>query len=190
MTAIRFDTVLARADTSRVVAAVDELGSERRLSGRGAFQSNSTLRQFEFAVDEREQWWVLTYDDGQQQRFRDGIVQFGQEGPRDAEFFRPMPQVLQMLWPTRLLTWANPHGSFYPVLVQQIGQRSILFTFEHVDDPAFRQTLVMDADTGIAKRLIGYDYGLIITEINELSTWGPNSVPVFEPITGPIPPDY
>lgn len=101
-----------------------------------------------------------------------------------------MPQALQLLWPTRLLTWANPQGSFYPVLIQRVGSRSTLFTFEQVDDPAFRQTLIVDRDTGIAKRLTGYDYGIILRGIDSLRAWPPADEPVFEAITAPLPADY
>ncbi|MEV4688217.1 hypothetical protein [Microbacterium sp. LWH3-1.2] len=86
--------------------------------------------------------------------------------------------------------WANPHGSFYPVLVQRVGTRSILFTFEQVDDPAVRQTLVIDEQSGIAKRLVGYDHGLIITSIEPLKQCHLEEQPTFEPITRPFPTDY
>jgi hypothetical protein len=76
------------------------------------------------------------------------------------------------------------------VLAQHVGRHSILFTFEHVDDPAFRQTLVVDEGSGIAKRMMGYDYLLIITEINALEDWNPAREPIFEPIPAPIPTDY
>jgi hypothetical protein len=187
----KFDTVLGRGDTAGVVAAVESLATERRLSGQGVSQGGGRGRQFQFAVDEAEQWWVVVYDDGQRQTFRDGVAQFGeQDEPRDAEFFRPMPQLLQLLWPTRLLTWANPRGSFYPVLVQHVGRRSLLLTFEHVDDPAFRQTLVVDEETGIASRFIAYDHGIVLTSINPLEAWPPTEEPTFNAITGPLPIDY
>ncbi|WP_152031000.1 hypothetical protein [Agromyces aureus] len=191
MAAFKFDTVLSRQDTAEVVAAVESLGTKRRLSGRGVYQGGGKGRQFRFAVDEAEQWWVLEYEDGRRGTYRDGIVDFGgRDEPHEADFFRPLPQTLQLLWPTRILTWANPHGSFYPVLVQHVGRRSLLFTFEHIDDPAFRQTLVVDQETGIAKRLIGYDYGIILTSIDSLSAWSPTENPTFEAITGPVPTNY
>ncbi|MEV5070808.1 hypothetical protein MRBLMI12_002424 [Microbacterium sp. LMI12-1-1.1] len=193
MSSIRLDAVLRRSDTDAVVSAVKELENQRRLSGQGITQSRDGIRQFQFAADELNQWWVIVFDNGERQEYRDGKYTYRGRRPDEsqpAEFFRPMPQALQLLWPTRLLTWANPHGSFYPVLAQHVGERSILFTFEHVDDPAFRQTLVLDERSGIAKRLIGYDYGLVITGLETLEHWNPEDLPAFEPITGPIPTDY
>lgn len=95
-----------------------------------------------------------------------------------------------MLWPSRLLIWGNTRGSFYPVLAQHVGRRSTLLTFEHVSDPAFRQTLVVDNHSGIATRLIGYDHGLIVTSVSSLDAWDPEQQPTFDPITAPIEPDY
>lgn len=187
---MQFDSVLARDDTQDVVAEVEALASERRLTGRGVVQSRGGLRQFQFAVDEREHWWVIAFDDGDRSQYSNGIVRFGNDAPRAAEFFSLMPEPLQMLWPTRLLTWANAPGGFYPVLIQRLGRRSLLFTFEHVDDPAMRQTLVIDETTGIARKLIGYDRGLILTSLGELGDWDAASEPVFEPITDWIRSDY
>jgi hypothetical protein len=191
MAPFRFDTVLSRGDTIETVAAVDSLQAERRLSGQGASQGGGKVRQFQFAADEAEQWWVLAYDDGRRQTYHDGIVNLGgQDEPREADFFGPMPRELRLLWPTRLPTWGNPRGSFYPVLIQRVGIRSLLFTFEHVDDPAFRQTLVIDRETGIAKRLIGYDYGIVLTSIHSIDAWTPADDPIFATLTGPLPPNY
>lgn len=186
---LKLDSLLSRSDTQEIVDAVDALRRERRLSGRGTIQSNGKGRQFQFAVDERHQWWTLAFDDGERQWFRDGIVSRPQDEPRPAEFFHPLPQLLQMLWPAKLLTWA-PRGSFYPVLVQRVGRRSLLITFEHVDDPAFRQTLVVDEETGIAKRFTGFGHAIIFTSIESLDAWDPDKEPVFAPLRGPIPTDY
>ncbi|KHK97791.1 hypothetical protein LK09_09850 [Microbacterium mangrovi] len=95
-----------------------------------------------------------------------------------------------MIWPTKLLTWGSPGGTFYPVLAQHVGRHSILLTFEHDHDPAFRQTLVIDERSGIAKRMVGFGYGLIITSIEPLGKWEPEQQQAFEPIRGPIPTDY
>ncbi len=193
MSPIRFDSVLRRADTAEVVAAVGELEQPRSLAGRGIAQSSDGLVQFAFAVDQTDDWWELTCEDGRHEDYREGTYSYRSSRNHEhvaAEFFRPMPQALQMLWPTRLLTWANPHGSFYPVLAQSLGRHSILFTFEHVDDPAYRQTLVMDARSGIATRLIGLDHALIITSIEPLARWDHAATPAFEPLTGPPEPDY
>lgn len=42
------------------------------------------------------------------------------------------------------------------MLVQRIGDHSLLVTFEHVEDAAFRNTLVVDERHGIARRRIAY----------------------------------
>ncbi|MCT9820800.1 hypothetical protein N3K63_10945 [Microbacterium sp. W1N] len=186
-----FDTVLSRSDADDVVRAVAALYDVRRLSGRGVSQSRGEGHRFQFAVDEAQQWWVLVSDNGRRQTYRNGFVDLGGvEPPRESEFFASMPKSLRMLWPLRMLTWGRGRESFSPVLVQPVGRRSLLFTFEHVDDPAFRQTLVIDRHTGIAKRMVGYDQAIIVTAIDDLDAWSPDELPHFEPVTGPVPTDY
>lgn len=193
MSRIPFDTVLQRADTDEVVDALRELERPRRLSGRGVAQSRDELRQFAFAADEVGEWWTIAFEDGRHERYRDGTYAF-RDGRNDEQvpggFFNPLPLVLQMLWPTRILTWANPAGSFFPMLAQPLGRHSILFTFEHIEDPAYRQTLVVDARSGIATKLVGLDHALVITSIDPLDRWNPDTTPAFEPIIGPISSDY
>jgi hypothetical protein len=68
--------------------------------------------------------------------------------PLSAQFPAGMPQPVRMLYPGELLTWGRGTESFHPVLVQEIGSHSILVTFEHKEDPAFRTTMVIDRETG------------------------------------------
>lgn len=89
------------------------------------------------------------------------------DGPIEVSFARSMVSspVVRMALPNLMLRWGRGSESFHPILVQHIGEHSILVTFEHRGDPATRATLVIDERDGIARRLSEYGEDTIITSV-------------------------
>ncbi|WP_330193699.1 hypothetical protein [Pseudarthrobacter sp. J64] len=105
-------------------------------------------------------------------------------------FPRGMPLEIQMLHPEALRMWGRGGESFYPVLVQEIGRRSLLITFEHVEDPAFRATAVVNRKTGIIEKVAMLGDITVLTEVEIDVPLVRESEPEFVPITDWIRPDY
>lgn len=78
-----------------------------------------------------------------------------------------------MAVPDLMLRWGRATDDFHPILIQHIGERSILVTFEYGEDPAFRSTLVIDERDGIARR--SYEHGEA-TIIRSVRTAEPDEV--------------
>ena len=97
---------------------------------------------------------------------------------------------MRLLRPEALLMWGRRGDSFYPMLVQEIGRRSLLVTFEHVDDPAFRATAVVNRTTGIIEKMAILGDLTILTEVEIDVPLARESSPDFIPITDWIRPDY
>jgi len=101
-----------------------------------------------------------------------------------------MPQPIRELYPSQLLTWGRGTESFHPVLVQEIGAHSILLTFEHKEDPAFRTTMVIDRELGVIRKtmLLG-DLTIFTDIVTGQPLQGLDSIE-FPPITESIRIDY
>ncbi|MBP1135409.1 hypothetical protein JOE31_001641 [Arthrobacter sp. PvP023] len=76
------------------------------------------------------------------------------------------------------------------MLVQEVGQQSLLITFEHVNDPAFRATAVVNSLTGIVERLAILGDVTILTEIEFGGPLVRESEVGFAPITDWVRPNY
>lgn len=122
--------------------------------------------------------------------YRNGTVSMPPDPPRQFEFGRGMPHEIGILCPDQLLLWGRRSESFYPVLAQEIGSHSILLTFEHIDDPAFRSTMVIDRRLGVIRKTAMLGDLTILTDvrIDQPMTWATNFQ--FAPITDWIRPDY
>lgn len=132
----------------------------------------------------------MVFDHGARWSYSEGVVQYGDQEPHPADFIGSLPGELKMLWPTEFLIWGARRTHFRPALVQQLGRRSLLITFEHDEDPAMRQTMVIDRTTGIATRRFEYDQGTILTSLTDLNGRAPALDTTFAPITDWIRPEY
>lgn len=127
---------------------------------------------------------------GKAYSYRDGTVSLPPDPPFQAEFGTGMFHEIQMLYPDRLLQWGRPRESFYPMLAQEIGTHSILLTFEHIEDPAFRATMVIDRRLGVIRKTSTLGDLCILTDVQIDQPIARDKKPVFEPITDWIRPDY
>jgi len=184
------DRVLGPTDGAKLRSDIGALGSPRSLLVEGVTQDRGETRQFRFWVDEPESSWAAVFDNGAQWSYSAGIVDYGNGNSHPSSFHDSMSKPMKMLWPTEFLVWGERPTHFRPVLAQRIGQRSLLLTFEHGGDPAMRQTMVVDQDSGIATKRIEYDHATIVTSTTALEDGTRTLDPTFEPITDWIRPAY
>ena len=183
---MRLDQVLTRAEG---LALAQEL-SMRRWRGPievwGVHQERGGgIWQFVFALDEASCSWSLQREGGSEQWFENGVLH-SVDGPIELPFERSLPPAICMAVPERMRWWGRERESFTPVLVQPVGEHSLLVTFEHVEDSAFRTTLVVDERDWIARRRIDFGEVTVITEVRRVVRWAKLPRPSFSPLTGPI----
>lgn len=165
---MRFDELLTRPDGP---AIAEELAARRRPARyvlEGIHQeSRQKYWQFRVDVDEAAQTWTLVRQRAKPVSYRDGVLHEPDDGPIEVSFARSMVSspAVRMAVPDLMLRWGRATDDVHPILVQHIGQRSILVTFEHGEDPAFRSTLVIDERDGIARRSYEYGEATIITSV-------------------------
>ncbi|WP_147039243.1 hypothetical protein [Microbacterium aerolatum] len=175
--------VLDPTDDERVRSDIAALAEPRTLQVDGVSQDRQGVHQFRFWVNEPAAAWGMVLESGARWSYSEGVVDYGHGEPRPIDFIASLPSQLRMLWPTEFLIWGDRPTHFRPVLLQSIGQRSLLLTFEHGKDPAMRQTMVIDRTTGIATKRIEYDHGIILTNIAALDAPTPTLDTIFEPVT-------
>ncbi|HEY9365995.1 MAG TPA: hypothetical protein VIP55_05130 [Agromyces sp.] len=134
--------------------------------------------------------WQMVTSLGGVYAYRDGTVSLPPDPPFKDKFGSGMFHELRMLHPDRLMLWGRGHESFYPILAQEIGSHSILLTFEHTEDPAFRSTMVIDRRLGVIRKtaMLGDLTILTDVQIDQPMTWATDVE--FAPITDWIRPDY
>lgn len=186
---VRFDEVLTRNEGIEVLAELKALRRPGPVVVTGVRQERVKLSQFRFVLDQDARAWSLDRDDGSHQYYRDGQLH-GPDGLHDVAFENGMPAPVHMAMPELLRWWGRGRESFAPVLVQRVGSHSLLITFEHDKDPAFRTTLVVDERNGIARRRMELGDVTAVTDVRAITPSEPSTAPAFEPIIDWIPPDY
>ncbi|WP_426764271.1 hypothetical protein ACP3TD_17625 [Pseudarthrobacter sp. 1G09] len=187
---MNLDTVLGRTDSPTVLDEIIALRKHTSVRAKGVSQSGRSHYQFVAQLDAKAQAWHLVDDEGR----RSSAVGTWRLHEGDAStvfvFPRGMPETVQLLYPEALLMWGRRGESFYPVLLQEIGRRSLLITFEHVEDPAFRATAVVNRSTGIIEKLAVLGDIVILADVEIGVQLDPEIMPEFLPITDWIRPDY
>lgn len=189
---MRFDEVLTRADGPAVAEELAALRRPGRHVIEGVHQASPReYWQFRLDIDEQQQRWTLDRSDQPTISYRDGVSDTP-DGPVADTFEHSTVAggVVRMAVPELMLRWGRGPESFHPVLVQHIGQHSILVTFEHREDPATRTTLVVDERDGIARRSLEYGEATIITGVRTVDADEVLPPAHFEPLTDWIRPSY
>jgi len=183
---MRLDQVLRHAEG---LALAKELAMPRwrgPIEVRGVHQERGgSIWQFAFTLGEATCSWSLQREGGSEQWFEDGVLH-SVDGPVEFPFERSLPPAISMAVPECLRWWGRARESFTPVLVQRVGDHLLLVTFEHVEDPAFRTTLVVDERDRIARRRIDFGEVTVITGVRRVMRWTRLPRPSFSPLTGPI----
>ncbi|MDT0234439.1 hypothetical protein [Curtobacterium sp. BRB10] len=165
---MRFDELLTRPDGPAIAEELAALSRPARYVLDGIHQeSRQQFWQFRVDIDEPAQTWTLVRQRAKPVSYREGVLHDPYDGPHEVSFARSMASspVVRMAVPKLMVRWGRGSESFHPILVQHVGEHSILLTFEHHEDPAFRTTLVIDERDGIARRLSEYGEDTIITSV-------------------------
>jgi hypothetical protein len=187
---MKFDTILSAAESPSVLSGIVALRKHTSARAKGVRQTESSHYQFVAELDVKAEAWHMVNDRGQVPSAADGIITAEPDPPHTMAFPRGMPREIQMLHPEALLMWGSSSGSFYPMLVQEIGRKSLLSTFEHGNDPAFRATAVVNRTTGIIEKMAILGDLTILTEVEIDVPLARESEPEFVPITDWIRPNY
>ncbi len=165
---VRFDELLTRSDGPVIAEEFAALRRPARYVLEGIHQEpRQKSWQFRVDIDEPAQTWTLVRQRAKPVSYRDGVLHEPDDGPIDVSFARGMVSspVVRMAAPDLMLRWGRATDDVHPILIQQIGEHSILVTFEHHEDPASRSTLVIDERDGIARRSYEHGEATIITSV-------------------------
>ena len=157
---MRLDELLTRSAGPAIAEELAALRRPARYVLEGLHQeSQQKYWQFRIDIDEAAQTWALVRQRAKPVSYRDGVLHEPDDGPIEVSFGRSIisSPVVRMAVPDLMHRWGRSLDDFHPVLVQHVGEHSILVTFEHEEDPAFRTTLVIEERDGIARR--SYEYG-------------------------------
>ncbi|MFE5839588.1 hypothetical protein [Arthrobacter sp. NPDC056493] len=187
---MNFDKVLGPTDSPSVLDEILAFRTHTSVRAKGVNQSGQSHHQFVAELDARAQAWHLVDDQGRTSSAAGTWLLQDREASMEVVFPRGMPRAVQMLYPEALLMWGRRGESYYPMLIQEIGQRSLLITFEHIEDPALRATAVVNRHTGVIEKLAVMGDIIILTEVETGVPLDPGIKPEFLPITDWIRPDY
>ncbi|MFC4243606.1 hypothetical protein ACFOYW_09500 [Gryllotalpicola reticulitermitis] len=152
------------------------------------------VRQFQMVLDELASAWVLDRQGGGDRASYSDRVLRNVDGEIETEFrsSTASAQPVCMAMPELFPQWGPSErgGSFFPMLVQRVGGHSILVTFQHEADPAYRTTMVVDERDGIARRRYGRSEAIIVTDVRVMEDEQTPGRPRFSRPLGPIPADY
>jgi hypothetical protein len=165
---VRLDELLTRSDGPAVAEEIAALRRPARYVLEGVHQeSRQKYWQFRVDIDEAAQTWTLVRQRAKPVSYSDGVLHDPDDGPDEISFARSMVSdpVVRMAVPDLMLRWGRATDDVHPILIQHVGEHSILVTFEHGEDPAFRTTLVIDERDGIARRSYEYGQTTIITNV-------------------------
>lgn len=165
---MRLDELLTRSDGPAIAEELAALRRPARYVLEGVHQeSRQKYWQFRVDIDEAAQTWTLVRQRAKPVSYRDGVLHEPDDGPIEVSFARSMisSPVVRIAVPDLMLRWGRATDDVHPILIQHVGEHSILVTFEHGEDPAFRTTLVIDERDGIARRSYEYGQTTIITNV-------------------------
>lgn len=188
---MKLDTILDPTDTDDVFREVAALSTYETVRVRGVRQKSTSVHyQFYAELDRVNESWYFFCDvaGGETFSYSDGVITTA-DPSTELDYPQGMPSEMHLLDPRLLLAWGG-RSSIYPMLAQDVGKHSLLITFEHTNDPAYRPTLVIDKRTGIASRMVNLGEITILTDVRvNVPLIRPESV-TFTPITDWIRPDY
>ena len=187
---MKFNSILKLTDGQNLLHEITALRKHSSARVEGVRQTGASRYQFVAELDINIETWFTVTDDGEMRSVVDGELTAEPGPPIEVSFPQGMPEPVQMLYPEALFMWGRRGEGFYPMLVQEVGHRSLLITFEHVDDPAHRATAIVNRETGILERLAILGDVTILTDIKLDVPLTREREPEFNPITDWIRPNY
>lgn len=153
-----FNRVLTSEEARSVWNEVDSILNADQFHARAIVQSHDAIEQWHIEVDKVNNEWFAISQRGHVYEYRDGATYHrGDVLQRPTSLTDGLIGPLQLAFPGKMLIWGQTPGSFRPILVEKVGRRSLLLTFEHQLDPSMRSTLVIDTDLGITTRLMQFN---------------------------------
>ncbi|PZQ89913.1 MAG: hypothetical protein DI534_09140 [Leifsonia xyli] len=186
-----FDRALSIEHARGVLDELRPLLTAKRFHARGLTQDGDRVTQWHVEVDRPARSWFLSSENGTTYEVRDGMATLGNEKPRrvsDLSEGSLGPVVLA--FPERLLVWGERPTHYRPVLVQRIGQHSILITIEHGADPSMRGTIVVDTRLGLITRVMNFISRAVVLVDVEIDKPIERRAPEAFPEPDVIHPDY
>ena len=151
-----FDRVLQRDETPVVLSYVRSLLTAERFHGRALVQVGGSVTQWHLEVDRPARTWFAVSEEGQTREFTNStLFDDGVAMPGDWRNHGPTHGPAVFAFPEFLHCWGQPRSAPWPMLMQRIGRKSVLVTFEHGADPSLRTTLVIDTELGLMTRSMG-----------------------------------
>lgn len=189
-----FNRALSPAESKEVFPSVRKHITADRFHARGIeLNRNNELEQWHIEVDRSAEQWFAVNDHGHTHEYRDGqTFRRGQsvEHHTTMESGRGLVPPLQAVFPGQLRWWGEYSHDFRPVLVETVGKRSHLLTFEHGADPSMRSTMVIDTELGLVTRVMHFGAPYILLLDVELHRGIERVVPETFPEPEVIYPDY
>lgn len=158
-----FNRVLTTDESKEVFPYLQSLLTTDPFQARGIVQTHSEIEQWHIEVDRSTDQWFAVNDRGHTHEYRDGAT-FHRGEPVEHPTTVSSELVGPMLaaFPERLRWWGESDHDFRPILMEHVGQRSNLVTFEHGADPSMRSTMVLDTELGLVTRVMQFDAPYIV----------------------------
>jgi len=158
-----FNRVLTTDESKEVFPYLQSLLTTDPFQARGIVQTHSEIEQWHIEVDRSTDQWFAVNDRGHTHEYRDGAT-FHRGEPVEHPTTVSSELVGPMLaaFPERLRWWGESDHDFRPILMEHVGQRSNLVTFEHGADPSMRSTMVLDTKLGLVTRVMQFDAPYIV----------------------------
>lgn len=153
-----FDRILSPHESSLVLSQVQALRTVDCFHARVLVQTHERIEQWHIEVDHAAESWFAATENGDIEEFRDGITfHRGEAVTRSTTISDALPTPVTPAFPEKLTWWGEHDHGFRPVMVEHIGKKSILLTFEHGADPSMRSTMVVDTEIGLVTRVMHFD---------------------------------
>ncbi|WP_461638859.1 hypothetical protein [Leucobacter sp. BZR 635] len=153
-----FDRRLSPDESSTVLAELQALRAVDRFHARALLQARDEIEQWHIEVDYAAETWFAANGLGETDEFRGGTRRFrGEALTYPTTVSDSLPSAVVPAFPERLSWWGGHSHGYRPIMIERIGKRSMLLTFEHGTDASMRCTMVVDRETGIVTRVMHFD---------------------------------
>lgn len=134
-----------------------------RFHARGIVQTGNSIEQWHIEVDRTRQEWFAVDESGHVHEHREhSTVHRGLTTGRVTKITDELVGPLALAFPETLIWWGQHPDGFWPVLIERLGKRSLLITFEHGVDPSMRTTMVIDTELGVVTRILPFNSPMLL----------------------------
>ncbi len=154
---------LSPEESTLVFSQVQGLRTVDCYHARALVQSQNETEQWHIEVDYRSGRWFAASENGHTDEFHDGVTFHGGKAvDRPTTISDELPPPLESAFPETLPWWGGHDHGFRPVLLESVGKKSVLLTFEHGSDPSMRSTMVVDTEIGVVTRVMHFNSPYVV----------------------------